>query len=747
MKHAVIAVLLIAALAGIVMTACPNQPVSVDYELIFDPNGGSGSMEALLLAEGETAPLSLNAFSLANHRFSGWGTGPHGPLAYQDGADFTMASKGRTLYALWTLNSTNIVFNPNGGEGSMSPQQVDIGGTITLKANRFTRVGYNFLGWSIGSSTLVSFPDQASFTSSTDNPGYTTLFAQWSSTSHALVFSPVEGSGSMDSLILATGSVQTLPANGFTRLGHSFSGWSSSFYGAVEYANEAEFTMPNENKTLYAQWTPNSVNIVFNPNGGTGTMSAQSVQAGASVSLNPNAFTRTGYSFVGWSISPSAQASYLNQGNFNMPIDRTVGFNLYAQWSSNIYSLSFSPMGGTGNMASINLIAGNTYTLPANGFSRSGYVFAGWSNDPLGTVHYANQASLTMPSMHKTLYAQWRSTNANLASIEPSVGRLYPSFSPTTLSYSLGLTGASTSVRFLLSLEDSSSTMSVPSSWNSSLVYGTNTKAITVTAASGATRTYTIRVYQGVYSSSIGNLMYVPAGSFSRGGSNTVGVSAILMSQCEITQAQFANRMSGYNPSYYPGDLSRPVDSVNWYAAVEFCNRQSSAEGRTPVYSITDRSPATGYPITSATVSVPDWTVNGYRLPTQLEWYWAAIGAIEGGYYAVTFSGYEPLKISDDYAWHGGNSGGSSHSVGQKLANALGIFDMSGNVFEFVWDWYGTIPSTPLVDYRGPDTGTSKCSHGGYFMIGPTALYTGNYTSAGINNGYSFVGFRVVRLP
>jgi sulfatase modifying factor 1 len=135
------------------------------------------------------------------------------------------------------------------------------------------------------------------------------------------------------------------------------------------------------------------------------------------------------------------------------------------------------------------------------------------------------------------------------------------------------------------------------------------------------------------------------------------------------------------------GDGKRPVIGVDWHDAVEYCNWLSEEEGLTSCYSGKGK------------VTKCDFSANGYRLPTEAEWEYAARGGQKSQGYI--FAGN---NNPDDVAWYGDNSGGETHSVGQKEPNELGLYDMSGNTFEWCWDWYvkDYYHESPSVDPLGP---------------------------------------------
>lgn len=145
------------------------------------------------------------------------------------------------------------------------------------------------------------------------------------------------------------------------------------------------------------------------------------------------------------------------------------------------------------------------------------------------------------------------------------------------------------------------------------------------------------------------------------------------------------------------GRGKRPVINVSWYDAIHYCNWRSKQEGLMEVYQI----------IKQQQIS-PNWQANGYRLPTEAEWEYAA----RGGQQSQGFK-YAGRNNVDEVAWYYKNSEGKTQTVGQKQANELGLYDLSGNVWEWCWDWYGDYPTKAMEDTQGPDTGSFRVGRGG----------------------------------
>jgi len=217
-----------------------------------------------------------------------------------------------------------------------------------------------------------------------------------------------------------------------------------------------------------------------------------------------------------------------------------------------------------------------------------------------------------------------------------------------------------------------------------------------------------------------------------------VTVGSFYMGKYEVTQKEY-REIIGTNPSNFKGD-NLPVEMVSWYDAIEYCNKRSQKEGLTPAYTINKRQ---ADPNNKNRRDNVEWAVtwnknaNGYRLPTEAEWEYACR--------AGTTSAYNTgANISDDTGWYNANTG-STRPVGQKPANAWGLYDMHGNVWEWCWDWKGVSTSGARTDPVGPASGSYRVLRGGAWFY-PAMFARSAHRGDGNPNdrGRSF-GFRLVR--
>ena len=183
--------------------------------------------------------------------------------------------------------------------------------------------------------------------------------------------------------------------------------------------------------------------------------------------------------------------------------------------------------------------------------------------------------------------------------------------------------------------------------------------------------------------------------------------TAFYLQTTEVTQQQWQAVM-GNNPSKFKGD-NLPVESVSWDDAVAFCDK------------------------------LRDMECKRYRLPTEAEWEYACRAGSTG-----PCAGTGRL---DDMGWHHDNAGEMTHPVAMKQANAWGLYDMHGNVFEWCADWYdfGSNPAVdPVADPKGPATGSVRVSRGGSWFTPPAGCRSASGCAGSPAQGVANVGFRVV---
>lgn len=263
------------------------------------------------------------------------------------------------------------------------------------------------------------------------------------------------------------------------------------------------------------------------------------------------------------------------------------------------------------------------------------------------------------------------------------------------------------------------------------------------------------------------DFVLIPAGTFQMGSEkgydNTKPVHQVTitkpfyMGKYEVTQAEYEKYCSygSSSPSSDKGDGENyPAYYVSWYDALVYCNKRSMAEGLTPCYSISGNTDPKKWG-TVPTLSdstwnavVCDWNANGYRLQTEAEWEYAA-RAGDNTVDSLTYSGTSNVNELGEYAWYTSNSKSKTHEAGTKSPNEFGLYDMSGNVWEWCWNWYTNSYDTEAEGGSDP-TGASA----GYCRVYRGGSWCSNYAGCAVSiRGRSYgperrlfdFGFRVVR--
>ena len=414
--------------------------IKITYNANFVAEGADSAqtVEHTIELTSDGINLPLNTFTREGYVFKGWGAYSSSFYAsYNDGETTKDIKEDKTLYAVWAPEKFTITYNANfvadgATEVETVTQKVDATtdldsyGYFTLRANTFTRGGdYVFMGWnSYSGSTYASYSDGDSVSLERD----TTLYAIWKTKSELkkITFNANDGTSSPETKIqyveANSYAYVTLQANTFTREGYSFVGWAKSADAEKrDYADSYSLFQTTSDVTLYAVWKDELHYVItFDANGGEGTMAKQLVDKdSATVTLNANAFTKSGYVFYGWSTSSynfSSSITHVDGEEITVSYDK----KLYAVWlsSSSAVKITFNANDGSDKTKTQYLkyvsttFSSDSYSnkLAANTFTRKDYKFKGWATSADSSyVSYNDKYSFSYEKMTSplTLYAVW----------------------------------------------------------------------------------------------------------------------------------------------------------------------------------------------------------------------------------------------------------------------------------------------------------------------------------------------------
>ena len=249
------------------------------------------------------------------------------------------------------------------------------------------------------------------------------------------------------------------------------------------------------------------------------------------------------------------------------------------------------------------------------------------------------------------------------------------------------------------------------------------------------------------------NFVLIPGGTFQMGSpaseperssdetQHSVTVGSFYMAKMEVSQAEYQAVM-GNNPSETKGD-DLPVTNITWYDAIQYCNKLSEAKGLTPCYTV------------SGTTVTWDRSANGYRLPTEAEWEYAARANTATPF---SFGDYVHNSDANCYNAYGYNNDASGNwvngpdsylkrtvAVDQYAANAYGLYNTHGNAAEWVWDWYGEYDMAAAENPAGSESGNAKIVRGGGWNDHPKHIRSAYRGAQPADVGLYSIGVRPVR--
>ena len=361
--------------------------LGMKYTVSFDFSGkGQNPPAEQTVVHGGPAAQPEAPAPVTGYTFGGWYTDAG---CTGDAWDFTSdtVTGPTTLHAKWT--PTEYAIDYSGIEGAAidpaNPAAYNIE-SGEIKLTNPTKTGYTFTGWSIGTDTAlhdtITIP-----AASTGGKAYT---AHWSANKYTVSFDKNGGTGDMANQEFTYDEAQNLTGGSFSKTGYTFAGWGTTENGSdIAYTDKKEISNLSDQSdgkvTLYARWTPNNFKVHFNANGGTGDkMADQDFVYDTAQNLTANSYTKTGYTFAGWSTTADGGKAYADKASVENLTDVNNGtVEIFARWTPVEYKITYD-LGG-GKFADETIIP-TEYTIESDPITlispvKAGYTFAGWTWD------------------------------------------------------------------------------------------------------------------------------------------------------------------------------------------------------------------------------------------------------------------------------------------------------------------------------------------------------------------------------
>lgn len=319
-----------------------DVPINIEYvphyTVLFDANGGNGTMNSVEVEIDKDYKINKNIFYKEKYEFMGWNTKADGSgTSYDDLATIKGLKDNEqiTLYAQWRGEEFEITFDPNGGITPITSKKV----RYSEEYGEFpvpTKDGCGFKYWQAVNKGNLLIPKPT--TSVYYSEYYRNFTAEWQDDAYTIVFKPNGGNGYTKTSYSNNNKDHKLESNEYTRIGYKFNGWNTKADGSGTTYEDNEVinlnSVENSQLLLYAKWLPINYKIKFNSNEAKGEMEEQNLTYDKASKLNKNIFTKDGYKFKNWNTKADGSGTTYEDEHEVLNLSKEDGdiIELYAQW-------------------------------------------------------------------------------------------------------------------------------------------------------------------------------------------------------------------------------------------------------------------------------------------------------------------------------------------------------------------------------------------------------------------------------